>query len=112
MFLQSTRKGASERPPPALISLQAAAMHRKVLLIDLDAQNATMGVGIDKHTGEDNSFIDDAGSRCYNGNIGVRLSLIGAVVTSGLRLTLSESLAEKYSFEIRLRRCNASSMLC
>ena len=33
------------------LAASLAAMHRRVLLIDLDAQgNATMGVGVDKHT--------------------------------------------------------------
>ena len=87
------------------LAASLAAMHRKVLLIDLDAQgNATMGVGIDKHTLERSIydvFIDDLRARDVITATSVAgLSLIGANSDlTGLELTLSE----KPGREIRLR---------
>lgn len=78
------------------LAASLAAMHRKVLLIDLDAQgNATMGVGVDKHTLERSIydvFIDDLPARSVITETSVAgLSLIGANSDlTGLELTLSE----------------------
>ena len=78
------------------LAASLAAMHRRVLLIDLDAQgNATMGVGVDKHTLEQSIydvFIDDLPARDVMTATSVRgLSLIGANSDlTGLELTLSE----------------------
>ena len=65
------------------LAASLAAMHRRVLLIDLDAQgNATMGVGVDKHTLERSIydvFIDDLPARSVVTATSVAgLSLIGA----------------------------------
>ena len=87
------------------LAASLAAMHRKVLLIDLDAQgNATMGVGIDKHTLERSIydvFIDDLRARDVITATSVAgLFLIGANSDlTGLELTLSE----RPRREIRLR---------
>lgn len=78
------------------LAASLAAMHRRVLLIDLDAQgNATMGVGVDKHTLEQSIydvFIDDLPARDVMTATSVGgLSLIGANSDlTGLELTLSE----------------------
>ena len=78
------------------LAASLAAMHRRVLLIDLDAQgNATMGVGVDKHTLERSIydvFIDDLPARSVITETSVAgLSLIGANSDlTGLELTLSE----------------------
>ena len=78
------------------LAASLAAMHRRVLLIDLDAQgNATMGVGVDKHTLERSIydvFIDDLPARSVITETSVAgLSLIGANGDlTGLELTLSE----------------------
>ena len=78
------------------LAASLAAMHRRVLLIDLDAQgNATMGVGVDKHTLEQSIydvFIDDLPARDVMTATSVAgLSLIGANSDlTGLELTLSE----------------------
>ena len=78
------------------LAASLAAMHRRVLLIDLDAQgNATMGVGVDKHTLERSIydvFIDDLPARSVITETSVPgLSLIGANSDlTGLELTLSE----------------------
>ena len=78
------------------LATSLAAMHRRVLLIDLDAQgNATMGVGVDKHTLERSIydvFIDDLPARSVITETSVAgLSLIGANSDlTGLELTLSE----------------------
>ena len=78
------------------LAASLAAMHRRVLLIDLDAQgNATMGVGVDKHTLERSIydvFIDDLPARSVITEASVAgLSLIGANSDlTGLELTLSE----------------------
>ena len=78
------------------LAASLAAMHRRVLLIDLDAQgNATMGVGVDKHTLERSIydvFIDDLPARSVVTATSVAgLSLIGANGDlTGLELTLSE----------------------
>ena len=78
------------------LAASLAAMHRRVLLIDLDAQgNATMGVGVDKHTlGRSiyDVFIDDLPARSVVTATSVAgLSLIGANGDlTGLELTLSE----------------------
>ena len=78
------------------LAASLAAMHRRVLLIDLDAQgNATMGVGVDKHTlGRSiyEVFIDDLPARSVITETSVAgLSLIGANSDlTGLELTLSE----------------------
>ena len=78
------------------LAASLAAMHRRVLLIDLDAQgNATMGVGVDKHTLERSIydvFIDDLPARSVMTETSVAgLSLIGANSDlTGLELTLSE----------------------
>ena len=78
------------------LAASLAAMHRRVLLIDLDAQgNATMGVGVDKHTLERSIydvFIDDLPARSVIAATSVAgLSLIGANSDlTGLELTLSE----------------------
>ena len=78
------------------LAASLAAMHRRVLLIDLDAQgNATMGVGVDKHTLERSIydvFIDDLPARSVVSATSVAgLSLIGANGDlTGLELTLSE----------------------
>lgn len=77
------------------LAASLAAMHRRVLLIDLDAQgNATMGVGVDKHTLERSIydvFIDDLPARSVITETSVAgLSLIGANSDlTGLELTLS-----------------------
>ena len=78
------------------LAASLAAMQRRVLLIDLDAQgNATMGVGVDKHTLEQSIydvFIDDLPARDVMTATSVGgLSLIGANSDlTGLELTLSE----------------------
>jgi len=78
------------------LAASLAAMHRRVLLIDLDAQgNATMGVGVDKHTLERSIydvFIDELPARSVITETSVAgLSLIGANSDlTGLELTLSE----------------------
>lgn len=78
------------------LAASLAAMHRRVLLIDLDAQgNSTMGVGTDKHTLERSIydvFIDDLPARDVITATSVAgLSLIGANSDlTGLELTLSE----------------------
>ena len=92
------------------LAASLAAMHRKVLLIDLDAQgNATMGVGIDKHTLERSIydvFIDDLRARDVITATSVAgLSLIGANSDlTGLELTLSE----RPGRETRLREALAA----
>ena len=78
------------------LAASLTAMHRRVLLIDLDAQgNATMGVGVDKHTlGRSiyDVFIDDLPAHDVIAATSVAgLSLIGANSDlTGLELTMSE----------------------
>ena len=78
------------------LAASLTAMHRRVLLIDLDAQgNATMGVGVDKHTlGRSiyDVFIDDLPAHDVITATSVAgLSLIGANSDlTGLELTMSE----------------------
>ena len=78
------------------LAASLTAMHRRVLLIDLDAQgNATMGVGVDKHTLERSIydvFIDDLPAHDVITATSVAgLSLIGANSDlTGLELTMSE----------------------
>ena len=78
------------------LAASLTAMHRRVLLIDLDAQgNATMGVGVDKHTLERSIydvFIDDLPAHDVIAATSVAgLSLIGANSDlTGLELTMSE----------------------
>ena len=84
------------------LAASLAAMQRRVLLIDLDAQgNATMGVGVDKHTLEQSIydvFIDDLPARDVMTATSVAgLSLIGA----NSDLTGLELLSEKPGREIR-----------
>ena len=92
------------------LAASLAAMQRRVLLIDLDAQgNATMGVGVDKHTLEQSIydvFIDDLPARDVMTATSVAgLSLIGANSDiTGLELTLSE----KPDRETRLREALAA----
>ena len=92
------------------LAASLAAMHRRVLLIDLDAQgNATMGVGVDKHTLEQSIydvFIDDLPARDVMTATSVGgLSLIGANSDlTGLELTLSE----RPDRETRLREALAA----
>ena len=92
------------------LAASLAAMQRRVLLIDLDAQgNATMGVGVDKHTLEQSIydvFIDDLPVRDVMTATSVAgLSLIGANSDlTGLELTLSE----RPDRETRLREALAA----
>ena len=92
------------------LAASLAAMQRRVLLIDLDAQgNATMGVGVDKHTLEQSIydvFIDDLPARDVMTVTSVAgLSLIGANSDlTGLELTLSE----RPDRETRLREALAA----
>ena len=92
------------------LAASLAAMQRRVLLIDLDAQgNATMGVGVDKHTLEQSIydvFIEDLPARDVMTATSVAgLSLIGANSDlTGLELTLSE----KPDRETRLREALAA----
>ena len=78
------------------LAASLTAMHRRVLLIDLDAQgNATMGVGVDKHILERSIydvFIDDLPAHDVITATSVAgLSLIGANSDlTGLELTMSE----------------------
>ena len=78
------------------LAASLTAMRRRVLLIDLDAQgNATMGVGVDKHTlGRSiyDVFIDDLPAHDVIAATSVAgLSLIGANSDlTGLELTMSE----------------------
>ena len=78
------------------LAASLTAMHRRVLLIDLDAQgNATMGVGVDKHILERSIydvFIDDLPAHDVIAATSVAgLSLIGANSDlTGLELTMSE----------------------
>ena len=87
------------------LAASLAAMHRRVLLIDLDAQgNATMGVGVDKHTLERSIydvFIDDLPARSVITETSVAgLSLIGA---NGDLTGLELILGERPDRETRLR---------
>ena len=92
------------------LAASLAAMQRRVLLIDLDAQgNATMGVGVDKHTLERSIydvFIENLPARSVIMATSVAgLSLIGANGDlTGLELTLSE----RPDRETRLREALAA----
>jgi chromosome partitioning protein len=78
------------------LAASLAAMQRRVLLIDLDAQgNATMGVGIDKATLDRSAFdvlIEDQAIATAMTSTAIKnLSLLGANADlTGLELTLSE----------------------
>ena len=92
------------------LAASLAAMQRRVLLIDLDAQgNATMGVGIDKKTLQNSAFdvlIDDQPIASAKTATTIKnLSLLGANADlTGLELTLSDRAGREGLLRAAIRR--------